>query len=210
MEFLSALSMPILLPMRSSFRQKNNTHGFLKSILYKFQDRVESYNNVLGSHLYSTEETELILYHEYEHLVKTFENNLLSVMFFGLETSTSDWTQKPWSLKKLTWWFPKMSLGSCCPLTSWQGLEKVGKLSVNSMRLCQHSPLPTSTKLELQFMSRFQLFVKGCCLTKSFSSKRLPSWTDRILYKANVANYENYKLSLNQHRWDKNIFFWSF
>ena len=72
MESLSALSMPILLPMRSSFRQKSNTHGFLKSILYKFQDRVESYNNVLGSHLYSTEETELILYHEYEHLVKTF------------------------------------------------------------------------------------------------------------------------------------------
>ena len=29
-----------------------------------YQDRVDSYNTVLGSHLYSTEETELILYHE--------------------------------------------------------------------------------------------------------------------------------------------------
>ena len=32
-----------------------------------------------------------------------------------------------------------------------------------------------------------------------YDTKRVPAWTDRILFKANVANYDNYKLSINQH-----------
>ena len=32
--------------------------------------------------------------------------------------------------------------------------------------------------------------------TSEFDSKRLPAWTDRILFKANSANYENFNLRL--------------
>jgi len=35
--------------------------------------------------------------------------------------------------------------------------------------------------------------------SNQYESRRIPAWTDRILFKANVANYENYKLSLRQH-----------
>jgi inositol-1,4,5-trisphosphate 5-phosphatase len=35
--------------------------------------------------------------------------------------------------------------------------------------------------------------------SSEYDTKRLPAWTDRILYKANVANYESFKLSLRQH-----------
>ena len=38
--------------------------------------------------------------------------------------------------------------------------------------------------------------------TSDYDGKRLPAWTDRILYKANVANYDNYKLSLRQHSYN--------
>ena len=31
-----------------------------------------------------------------------------------------------------------------------------------------------------------------------YDRKRLPAWTDRILYKANTANYENYSLEALQ------------
>ena len=35
--------------------------------------------------------------------------------------------------------------------------------------------------------------------TSEYDTKRAPAWTDRILYKANVANYDMYELSVRQH-----------
>merc|ERR1711994_568813 len=37
--------------------------------------------------------------------------------------------------------------------------------------------------------------------TSDYDLKRAPAWTDRILFKANVANYDNYALSVNQHKY---------
>ena len=38
--------------------------------------------------------------------------------------------------------------------------------------------------------------------TSDYDGKRLPAWTDRVLFKANVANYDSYKLSLRQHSYN--------
>ena len=38
--------------------------------------------------------------------------------------------------------------------------------------------------------------------SSDYDVKRLPAWTDRILFKANVANYDSYKLSLRQHSYN--------
>ena len=38
--------------------------------------------------------------------------------------------------------------------------------------------------------------------SSDYDGKRLPAWTDRILFKANVANYDSYKLSLRQHSYN--------
>ncbi len=35
--------------------------------------------------------------------------------------------------------------------------------------------------------------------TSEYDTKRAPAWTDRILYKANEANYDMYELSVRQH-----------
>ena len=35
--------------------------------------------------------------------------------------------------------------------------------------------------------------------TSEYDIKRTPAWTDRILFRANVANYDNYRLHINQH-----------
>ena len=37
--------------------------------------------------------------------------------------------------------------------------------------------------------------------SSDYDLKRAPAWTDRILFKANVANYDNYALSLRQHQY---------
>ena len=37
--------------------------------------------------------------------------------------------------------------------------------------------------------------------SSDYDLKRAPAWTDRILFKANVANYDHYVLSLNQHQY---------
>ena len=38
--------------------------------------------------------------------------------------------------------------------------------------------------------------------TSDYDGKRLPAWTDRVLFKANVANYDSYKLNLRQHSYN--------
>ena len=38
--------------------------------------------------------------------------------------------------------------------------------------------------------------------TSDYDVKRLPAWTDRILFKAKVAKYDNYELSLRQHSYN--------
>ena len=37
--------------------------------------------------------------------------------------------------------------------------------------------------------------------TSDYDLKRAPAWTDRILFKANVANYDHYALSVRQHEY---------
>jgi len=133
-----------------------------------YQDRVDSYNNVLGSHLYSTEETELILYHDYVFWIGDLNFRLDSekLAFDEVDLMVS-----------------KDELGK---LLSFDQLSRARKSGDAFSEL--NETLPT-------FPPSFKYRVG----TSTYDPKRFPSWTDRILYKANVANYENYKLSLNQH-----------
>jgi len=133
-----------------------------------YQDRVESYNNVLGSHLYSTEETELILYHDYVFWIGDLN--------FRLDSETL-------KFEEVDLMVSKDELGK---LLAFDQLARARKSGQAFSEL--NETLPT-------FPPSFKYKVG----TSVYDSKRLPSWTDRILYKANVANYENYKLSLNQH-----------
>jgi len=133
-----------------------------------YQDRVDSYNTVLGSHLYSTEETELILYHDYVFWIGDLNFRLDSEVF---------------KFEEVDLMVSKNELGK---LLAVDQLAKARKSGQAFSELNETLPtFPPSYKYKIG--------------TSVYDAKRLPSWTDRILYKANVANYENYKLSLNQH-----------
>lgn len=133
-----------------------------------YQDRVESYNNVLGSHLYSTQETELILYHDYVFWIGDLN--------FRLDSETL-------TFEEVDLMVSKDELGK---LLNFDQLARARKSGEAFSELNETLPtFPPSYKYKIG--------------TSVYDSKRFPSWTDRILYKANVANYENYKLSMNQH-----------
>merc|ERR1719334_2167703 len=133
-----------------------------------YQDRVDSYNSVLGSHLYSASDTELILYHDYVFWIGdlNFRLDSESVTFEQVDLMVS-----------------KNELGKLLALDQ---LSKARKTGQAFSELNETLPnFPPSFKYKVG--------------TSVYDSKRKPAWTDRILYKANVANYENYELSLNQH-----------
>eukprot|EP00092_Neocalanus_flemingeri_P025806 GFUD01027972.1.p1 GENE.GFUD01027972.1~~GFUD01027972.1.p1 ORF type:complete len:457 (-),score=93.79 GFUD01027972.1:300-1670(-) len=133
-----------------------------------YQDRVDSYNTVLGSHLYSTEETELILYHDYVFWIGDLNFRLDSESF---------------KFEEVDLMISKNELGK---LLAVDQLSKARKSGQAFSELNETLPtFPPSYKYKIG--------------TSVYDGKRFPSWTDRILYKANVANYETYKLSLNQH-----------
>jgi len=133
-----------------------------------YQDRVESYNTVLGSHLYSTEETELILYHDYVFWMGDLNFRLDSEAF---------------RFEEVDLMVSKDELGK---LLAVDQLVKARKSGQAFSELNETLPtFPPSYKYKVG--------------TSVYDGKRLPAWTDRILYKANVANYEHFKLSLNQH-----------
>lgn len=133
------------------------------------QDRIDSYNTILGSHLYSNEETEMILYHDY-------------VFFIG---------DLNFRLQPDKFTFQQIDL-----MVSQNEHGKL--LSEDQLTLAKKSGAAFS---ELQenlptFPPTFKYKVGS---TSAYDMKRLPAWTDRILFTANTANYPNFKLSLNQH-----------
>jgi len=133
-----------------------------------YQDRVDSYNNVLGSHLYSSKETELILYHDYVFWIGDLN--------FRLDSANLTFSEVDLMVSK----------------------NEIGKLLSNDQLARARKSGDAFSEFN-ETLPSFPPSFKYKVGTSVYDSKRLPAWTDRILYKANVANYENYKLSLNQH-----------
>lgn len=135
-----------------------------------YQDRVDSYNTALGAHLYSNPETEMILYHDYVFWIGDLNFRLNLPDSFDFE--------------KVELMVSKNQLSKLLALDQ---LTKARQEGVAFSEL--QETLPT-------FPPTFKYKMGS---TSTYDKKRRPAWTDRILFKANVANYGNYKLSLNQH-----------
>lgn len=135
------------------------------------QARIDSYNTILGEHLYSSDSaTEMILYHDY--ILWTGDLN------FRLEEGS-------FTFSEVNTIVEKNNLGK---LLAKDQLSIVRQLGQAFSEL--EETLPT-------FPPSFKYKVGS----SEYDSRRLPAWTDRILFKANVANYDNYKLSLRQHNY---------
>jgi len=134
--------------------------------------RIESYNKIMGEHLFSKESgTEMILYHDY--VIWTGDLN------FRLEDGIFSHSE----VVKLV---EENKLG---PLLARDQLSTARKNGEAFGELTETLPsFPPSYKFKIG--------------SSDYDGKRLPAWTDRILYKANVANYDNYKLSLRQHSYN--------
>jgi len=133
------------------------------------QDRIDSYNTILGSHLYTNEETEMIFYHDYVFFIGDLN--------FRLET-------EKFSFQEIDLMVSKSEFGK---LLSVDQLTQA-RTSGAAFAEVQEN-LPT-------FPPTFKYKVGS---TSVYDTKRRPAWTDRILFTANVSNYQDYKLSLNQH-----------
>jgi len=133
------------------------------------QYRLENYNNVLGNHLYTAEDTEMILYHDYVFWMGDLN--------FRLEADKFDFTEVKGLVTRNE--FSKLLAEDQLTIARKAGAA-FGEL---------HENLPT-------FPPTFKYKMGS---TTEFDGKRLPAWTDRILFKANTANYENFPLTLNQH-----------
>lgn len=131
--------------------------------------RVESYNTVLGSHTFAHKETELILYHDY-------------VFWMG---------DLNFRLQEDSYTFQEIDL-----LVAKKDFSKL--LAVDQLTAVRGSGDAFSELDEATptFPPTFKYRVGA---RDVFDGKRRPAWTDRILYRVNTANYDNYKLSLTQH-----------
>jgi len=133
--------------------------------------RLENYNTVLGSHLYSTKDTEMILYHDYVFWMGDLNFRLQSEHLEFEEVNAL------------------VSRNEFSKLLSEDQLTIARKEGTAFSELNEN--LPT-------FPPTFKYKIGS---TSEFDRKRLPAWTDRILFKANKANYENFSLSLHQHNY---------
>lgn len=133
------------------------------------QARIDSYNKIMGEHLYSKEsEMEMILYHDY--VIWAGDLN------FRLEEEAFSFTEVEGLISK----------------------DKLGKLLARDQLSLARQAGEAFSELQ-ENLPTFPPSYKYRIGTSEYDSKRLPSWTDRILFKANVANYDNYELSLRQH-----------
>lgn len=133
------------------------------------QARIDSYNSILGEHLYTgSKETEMILYHDYV----IFAGDLN----FRLEEGAAT-------------------------LEEVEGLVTSGRvtslLARDQLSLARQQGQAFSELQET--LPTFPPTYKYRVGSSSYDTKRLPAWTDRILYKANKANYDSFELSLRQH-----------
>jgi len=139
------------------------------------QDRIDSYNSVLGGHGYSEKETELILYHDYVFW--------LGDLNFRLDTD--------------------LEFGEVTRLVSRGELGKL--LALDQLSIARSNGAAFSEFRET--LPTFPPSYKYKMGSSIYDSKRLPAWTDRILYKANTANYENYSLEALQHSYTAHLDF---
>jgi len=145
-----------------------NTH--LAAHGHMNQERLASYNSLLGSHVYNNKDTEMILYHDYVFWMGDLN--------FRLEVDPQD-----------------LSSEQIAQQVSKQQFSKL--LALDQLSLARSNGDAFSELNET--LPNFPPTYKYRIGTSEYDLKRAPAWTDRILFKANVANYDTYKLSLNQH-----------
>lgn len=135
------------------------------------QARIESYNKIMGEHLFTSEtETEMILYHDY-------------VIWAG---------DINFRLEEGAFTFPEVD--------SMIQKDKLGQLLAKDQLSVARQLGEAFSELQ-ETLPTFPPTFKYKMGSSEYDSRRLPAWTDRILFKANVANYENFKLSLRQHHY---------
>jgi len=134
------------------------------------QLRIDNYNYILGSHMFSNKETEMILYHDYVFWMGDLN--------FRLESEEADLT-------------PDDVVNSISN-------HDFGKLQALDQLAIARKEAKAFSELN-ENLPNFAPTYKYKIGSSVYDTKRAPAWTDRILFKCNVANYDNYQLSLHQH-----------
>ena len=136
------------------------------------QARLDSYNNILGSHTFSNHDTEMILYHDYVFW--------LGDLNFRLEIDPQDMTSQD--------------------IINHVSLQQYGKLLAFDQLATARSNGAAFSELN-ETLPSFPPSYKYKIGSSEYDDKRAPAWTDRILHRANLANYDNYQLELRQHEY---------
>lgn len=137
-------------------------------------ERIASYNTILGSHKYSHKQTELILYHDYVFWMGDLNFRLES------EADKNNYLPEAETIIKSV---ARMEYSKLLAMDQLVTARSNGE-AFGELRETLPS-FPPSYKFRIG--------------TSEYDTKRAPAWTDRILFKANEANYDMYELSVRQH-----------
>jgi len=134
--------------------------------------RIESYNKIMGEHLFSKDSGTEMILY-HDYVIWTGDLN------FRLEAGTFSHSE----------------------VVSLVEENRLGRLLARDQLSLARKNGEAFGELQ-ETLPAFPPSYKYKIGTSDYDGKRLPAWTDRVLFKANVANYDSYKLSLRQHSYN--------